>query len=154
MYRIVVAEQNPATFHGCRLEDLDDKDAAAIREGRMVMAAIGLEKRRDDGVWVRRAEKINFTVPPDVVGEYPHFEEIADEETRFWASDMWGATLEAPAGARAVWGRLMSPCTVVETETEPYELSVKHTGYILIRDMHGERRRVSAELLSVKPDAA
>ncbi|MCM2392596.1 hypothetical protein [Streptomyces albipurpureus] len=154
MYRIVVAEQDPATFHGYRLEDLDDKDAAAVREGRMVLAAIGLERRRDDGVWVRKAEKINFTVPPDVVGEYPHFEEIADEETRFWASDMWGATLEAPAGAKAVWGRLMTLCTVVETETEPYELSLKHTGYVLIRDMRGERRRVSAELVSVETDEA
>ncbi|MEV7872497.1 hypothetical protein AB0P17_41765 [Streptomyces sp. NPDC088124] len=150
----MVAEQDPATFHGYRLEDLDDNDAAAIREGRMVLAAIGLERRRDDGVWVRKAEKINFTVPPDVVGEYPHFEEIADEETRFWASDMWGAMLEAPAGAKAVWGRLMTRCTVVETETEPYELSLKHTGYVLIRDMSGERRRVSAELISVETDEA
>lgn len=154
MYRIVVDEQHGATFRGYRLEDLDDKDAAAIREGRMVLAAIGLERRRDDGVWVRQAEKINFVVPSDVVGEYPHFEEIADEETRFWASDMWGATLEAAAGAKALWGRRMTPCTVVETETEPYDRGIKHTGYVLIRDMGGERRRVSAELVSVETDEA
>ncbi|MFJ5071733.1 hypothetical protein ACIQC7_35490 [Kitasatospora sp. NPDC088556] len=154
MYRIVVAEQHRSTFRGYRLEDLDDKDAAAIREGRMVLAAIGLERRRDDGVWVRKAEKINFVVPPDVVGEYPHFEEIADEETRFWASDMWGATLEAQAGAKALWGRLMTLCTVIETETEPYEHGLKHTGYVLIRDTSGERRRVSAELVSVETDEA
>ncbi|MFJ2419247.1 hypothetical protein [Streptomyces brevispora] len=154
MYRIVVAEQDSATFHGYRLEDLDDKDAAAIREGRMVLAAIGLERLRDNAVWVRKAEKSNFTVPPDVVGVYPHFEEIADEETRFWASDMWGATLEVPAGAKAVWGRHMIRCTVVETETEPYELSLKHTGYVLIRDMRGGRRRVSAELVSVETGEA
>lgn len=154
MYRIVVAEQDPATYHGYRLEDLDDKDAAAIREGRMVLAVIGLEKRRGDGVWVHKADKINFVVAPDIVGEYPHFEEIADEETRFWASDMWGASLEAPDGAKALWGRLMTPCTVIETETEPYDHGIKHTGYVLIRDMGGERRRVSAELVSVQNDEA
>ncbi|MFD4245792.1 hypothetical protein ACFWP3_29990 [Streptomyces sp. NPDC058525] len=154
MYRIVVTEQHHSTFLGYRLEDLDDKDAAAIREGRMVLAAIGLEKRRDDGVWVRKAEKINFMVPPDAVGEYPHFEEIADEKTRFWASDMWGATLEAPAGGKALWGRPMTPCTVVETETEPYDHGIKHTGYVLIRDMGGVRRRVSAEQVSIEPSGA
>ncbi|MER6519996.1 hypothetical protein ABT246_24470 [Streptomyces sp. NPDC001553] len=63
MYRIVVAEQHRSTFRGYRLEDLDDKDATAIREGRIVLAAIGLERRRDDDVWVRKAEKINFAAP-------------------------------------------------------------------------------------------
>ncbi|MFG2684186.1 hypothetical protein [Streptomyces sp. NPDC048392] len=60
MYRIVVGEQHPGTSRGYRLEDLDDTDAAAIREGRMVQAAIGLEKQRSDGNWVRKADKINF----------------------------------------------------------------------------------------------
>lgn len=154
MYRIVVGEQHPGTFRGYRLEDLDDTDAAAIREGRMVLAAIGLEKQRRDGNWVRKADKINFVVPRDVLGEYPHFEEIADEETRFWASDMWGATLEVPADRKALWGRLQTPCTVIETETEPHENGIKHTGYVLIRDFGGERRRVSAELLSVETSEA
>ncbi|KAB7835718.1 hypothetical protein [Streptomyces mobaraensis] len=154
MYRIVVGEQHPGMFRGYRLEDLDDTDAAAVREGRMVLAAIGLEKQRRDGYWVRKADKINFVVPLDVLGEYPHFEEIADEETRFWASDMWGATLEVPAGREALWGRLQTPCTVIETETELYENGIKHTGYVLIRDFGGERRRVSAELLSVEASKA
>ncbi len=108
------------------------------------------------GDWATKVEKINFAVPPDVVGEYPHFEEVADEQTRFWAADMWGATLEVPAGAKARFGGPMTPCTVVETETEtePYDLGLRHAGYVIVRDTSGERRRVSAEKISVEPDEA
>lgn len=37
---------------------------------------------------------------------------------------MWGATLEVPARTKALFGRLMTPCMVIETETEPYDLGI------------------------------
>lgn len=76
-YRIMIAEQPPHMPGAYLLQDLDDRDSTAIREGRMVLASIRMQKRRTDGDWVVRADKLNFTVAPDVVGEYPHFEEIA-----------------------------------------------------------------------------
>lgn len=122
----------------------------------MALAEIRLEKRDARGGWAVRADKINVTVPPDVIGEYPHVEEIADEQTRFWAADMWGATLEVPARMKVRFGRLTTLCMVIETETEtetePYDLGFRHTGYIIVRDMGGERRRISAELISVEPE--
>ncbi|MER6519997.1 hypothetical protein ABT246_24475 [Streptomyces sp. NPDC001553] len=48
----------------------------------------------------------------------------------------------------------MTPCTVVETETEPCDHGIKHTDYVVIRDMGGERRRVSSELVSIEPSEA
>ncbi|MFG3403666.1 hypothetical protein [Streptomyces sp. NPDC048142] len=150
----MVEQQLPGAFRGYRLEDLDAKDAAAIRAGRMALAEIRLEKHDAQGGWAVRADKLNFTVPPDVIGEYSHFEEIADEETRFWAADMWGATLEVPARTKARFGRLVTLCMVIETETEPYDLGPRHTGYIIVRDMGGERRRISAELISDEPEGS
>ncbi|MDH2390091.1 hypothetical protein QCN29_15080 [Streptomyces sp. HNM0663] len=50
----------------------------------------------------------------------------------------------------------MTPCTVVETETEtePYDLGLRRAGYVIVRATGGERRRVSAEKVSVEPDEA
>jgi hypothetical protein len=114
------------------VEDLGGKDAAAIREGYMVLATIGLERRRDDGVWVRKAEKINFVVP--------------------WMS--WVSTRTSRRSPTRRPGSGPPTCGAPRSKRWPYDHGIKHTGYVLIRDMGGERRRVFAELVSIEPSGA
>ncbi|MFF8283290.1 hypothetical protein ACF06W_11275 [Streptomyces albus] len=74
------------------VEDLEDRDAAAIRAGKALMLEVRLiGKATANSVPVVVDTLFNRVAPPESVGSYRHPEHIIDPYLRRDATDMWAS---------------------------------------------------------------
>ncbi|MFE4335385.1 hypothetical protein ACFRQM_40070 [Streptomyces sp. NPDC056831] len=82
-----------------RIEDLEDVDAAEIREGKAAMLEIRLIRKDARKSLPKVIETVfNRVGTPDAVGSYSHPEQIVDFHLRLAATDMWAAEFEELVG--------------------------------------------------------